>query len=190
MKYRKRLASIVTLITVTFAAAPAVPAQLASKTTGGTLALQVVSGESFDRDQALPIVFVWHPGLGSQRSGYQVTAECRRRDRLGAPPGAANRVLFDLAMTSVASGERYELGRRSRRLARDGQQVDLATWTDSALDSFVAAAGGEGVLVRLEVAIRRGALEFGDTFGCRCEVAETDPRGLGLPIGSVGAARR
>lgn len=187
MKHGTRLVSIVSVLAAGLVLASALQAQIANKTTGGTLEFQVISGASFDKDKVLPVDFLWHPEPGPEDATFQVTAECRRRNRLGGPPGGNNRVLFDLAMAPIASGEEYELGRKRRKLSRDGVQTSAAIWSGSELETIATKGLEEGVLVRLEISVRRGGLSFGDVVTCECRVAETGPRGIAISTGAEAA---
>ena len=181
MKYRTRFLWTVTLLAATLALAPVLHAQLASKTAGGTLEFQVISWASADRNKVLPVDFLWHPELVPEDTDYQVTAECRRRNRLGGPPQSKNKVEFDLTMTPVANGREYRLRRRGRRLGRDGIQKSPAVWRSKRLETVATEGLVEGVLVRFEISARRGGLDFGDTLRCECRVTEADPRVIVIP---------
>ena len=187
MKNRARFLWYVTLLAATLASASALHAQFASKTTGGTLEFQVISGASFDRNKVLPVVFVWHPELEPEDTGYHVIAECRRRNRLEAPPDSTNRILFDLTMTPIVSGKEYELGRRRRKLGRDGLQKSPAVWQSTDLEALAAEGLAEGVLVRFEISVVRGGLGFGDTVSCECRVGETGRLPFGTTFGAEAA---
>ena len=178
MKNRTRFLWNVTLLGATLALSSALHAQFATKTTGGALEFQIISGTSFDRNKVLPVVFLWHPELEPEDTDYQVIAECRRRNRLGAPPDGTNRILFDLTMTPIVNGKQYDLGRRRRKLGRDGLQKSPAVWPSTDLETVATEGLVEGVLVRFEISIRRGGLSFGDTMNCECRVTETGPRGI------------
>ena len=180
MKYRTRFLSKVTLLAATLASASALEAQLATKTAGGTLEFQVISWATSDSNKVLPVVFLWHPELELEDTDYQVTAECRRRTRLGGPPQSKNKVVFDLTMTPVASGKEYRLRRRRRSLGRDGIQRSPAVWRSARLETIAAEGLAEGVLVRFEISVRRGDLGFGDTLSCGCFATEANPRVIGI----------
>lgn len=164
------------------ASATVATAQFASATAGGTLEIQIVSPTRLGRNAVPPIDFVWHPAIEADRVAYQVTAECRRSDRLGAPPGTTNRVRFDLSMTPLESGEELDLGRQRRKLMRDGVQSSPAVWDSGEIGKAAAAGFKSGVLVRLDLSVR-GRLGFGDTVSCECRVSEQ-----GRGIAAAGAA--
>ncbi len=117
-------------------------------------------------------------------------AECRRRTRLGAAPDSKNRILFDLTMTPIVSGKEYEFGRRRRKLGRDGLQKLPAVWPSTDLATVATEGFVEGILVRFEISIRWGSLDFGDTVSCECGVTETDPREIAISSGDEAASSR
>lgn len=173
---RHRLA--LALFVATLSSVPSLEAQFATKDTGGTVAFEAITGPSFDGNRALPVTFHWQPLLDPEETGYQAIAECRRRNRLGGPPGNAARVLFDLAMTEIHSGEEHGFGRRRRKLGHSGLQGTPAIWQSPDFEAIARNSSAEGVLVRFQISLRWAELRFGDTVTCECRITETGRRAI------------